>query len=55
MKALFFILAIKQVCKWVLDMSKEEKEQILYLRRYLKLGCEDGDTRMCRDFGKTGN
>jgi len=55
MKALFFILAIKQACKWVLDMSEEEEEQILYLRRYLKLGCEDGDTQMCKDLGKIGN
>lgn len=46
---------IKEACKWVLDMSEEEKEQILYLRRYLKLGCEDGDAQMCKDLGKIGN
>lgn len=55
MKALFFILAIKQACKWVLDMSEEEEEQISYLRRYLKLGCKDGNTQMCKDLGKIGN
>ena len=54
MKALFFILAIKQACKWVFDMSEEE-EQILYLRQYLKLGCKGGDTQMCKDLGKIGN
>ena len=55
MKALFFILAIKQAYKWVLDMSEEEKEQILYLRQYLELGCKGGDTQMCKDLGKIGN
>ena len=39
----------------MLDMSEEEEEQILYLRRYLKLGCEDGDAQMCKDLGKIGN
>ncbi len=55
MKALFFILAIKQACKWVLDMSEEEEEQISYLRRYLKLGCKDGNAQMCKDLEKIGN
>lgn len=55
MKALFFILAIKQACKWVLDMSEKEEEQILYLRRYLQLGCKGGDAQMCKDLGKIGN
>jgi len=57
MKALFFILAIKQACKWVLDMSEEEEEeeQILYLRWYLKLSCKDGDAQMCKDLEKIGN
>jgi len=39
----------------VLDMSEEEKEQILYLRRYLKLSCKDGNAQMCKDLGKIGN
>ena len=55
MKALFFILAIKQACKWVLDMSEGEKEQILYLRRYLKLSCKDGNAQMCKVLEKRGN
>ena len=33
-------------------MSEEEEEQILYLRRYLQLGCKDGDAQMCKDLEK---
>jgi len=54
MKALFFYTRNKTSAQWVLDINEEE-EQILYLRRYLKLGCKDGDAQMCKDLEKIGN
>ncbi len=54
MKALF-LTHNKTSGQWVLDMSEEEEEQILYLRRYLKLGCKDGNAQMCKDLGAIGN